>query len=191
LYYKIRYGPEAHLALQELQAEATSDVLGLAYLGLITFRGSTVQDVLVEDAVRGAAMISIVRPWLSNHSDDGNVQHVLGNIYDLGIGVSVDCKLAFQYHLKSALAGNVGGQFTVAAFYDGHCNTPVEDVKSFQYRKLAADQGLAIAQYYTGFDYCYGIRTTVNKPACIRYVKLAASQGLREAQYTLSVYIVK
>lgn len=119
---------------------------------------------------------------IAQNSRNPKASFSLGKLYDHGIGVSKDSRLAEQYYLIGAHDGHAGSQFALSMLYtEGGNNINADPNKAFQYLKLSADNNHAEAQCNLGVMHLRNNQDNLGA----HYLKLAADQGDSRAQYNL------
>ena len=110
-------------------------------------------------------------------------QHVLGEMYEKGIGLPQNHTLAHQWIKKSAEQGNRYSQFSLGLMYsDNEYSNPE---KSHKWIKRSAEQGLSQAQLTLGLMYYTGLQKQKNYKKAYKWVKKATEQGNPQAQLLL------
>jgi len=77
-------------------------------------------------------------------------QHMLGQMYWVGLGVPKDYDEAAKWYQKAAEQGQAEGQFALAYMYQHGQSVPRDPSKAVELYRKAANQGLALAQYQMG-----------------------------------------
>src|SRR5262249_49439004 len=87
---------------------------------------------------------------------DAQVQHRLGSIYYLGIGVVADCAMALEWYRKAADQGLAKAQVAVGSTYEFGCGGSRDSVEAAKWYAKAAAQLNGDAMYDLGDMYEIG-----------------------------------
>ena len=118
---------------------------------------------------------------------DAEMQYYLGVCYENHRGTKTDKKAALYWIEKSAEAGYVGAQRSLASDYSvGALGLKKDKEKAFFWQKKAAEQGDAHAQNSLGHLYSDGEGTTKDPAKAVYWFKKSADQGICTAQYYLA-----
>ena len=112
-------------------------------------------------------------------------QRSLGLMYELGLGVQPNDKLAARWYTLAAEQGDAAAQFSIGRLYvagDG----VVQDYKSaVKWFTRAANQGSADAQYRLGKMHAQGKGVEQDYVEAVKWLRRAAEQGVASAQLVL------
>ena len=121
---------------------------------------------------------------INQESDDSF--NDLGDIYRIGLGVSVDNQKAFNYYLKSAENNNPIGLLSVGYCYENGIGIKKDEKEAVEYYRESSQRGNANALRNLGLCYKYGIGVNINNKKSINYFKEAAEMGHTVSQYNLA-----
>ena len=112
---------------------------------------------------------------------NASAQAILGNMYDIGEGVTQDYKQAVKWYRKSAEQGNALAQFNLALrYYNGQGVT--QDYKqAVKWYRKAAEQGDVEAQNNLGNMYREGKGVTQDYVLAHMWFNIAAASGQKFA----------
>ena len=81
--------------------------------------------------------------WYRSAAEQGDscAQYVMGNIYDLGIGVDRDTAQAIEWYKKAAIQGNTGAQRILGSSYYFGRGVAKDKAEAVKWYSLAAEQG--------------------------------------------------
>ncbi len=116
---------------------------------------------------------------------DAQAQYRLGEMYDLGQGVTQDYKLAAQWYRRAAQQGHAQAQFALAEMYkngDGVAKDMKEAVRWYQ---RAAKQGNPGAQLLLGVLYESGVGVPADPATAAKWYRKSADQGDARAMLLL------
>jgi len=108
-------------------------------------------------------------------------QHIVGMLYEKGIGVEKNVDKAVEYYEKAAKQGFAGAQARLGVMYrlgDGVAKDPKLAEK---WLKKAARQDVAEAQYHLAQMYLHGETTSPNVDAALKWLRRSADQGFDKA----------
>ncbi len=137
----------------------------------------------------GAPPTKIMRAWRKT-AEGGHAmaQCKLGNCYDIGKNVALDCKAASEWYAKAAAKGLASGQFNLGMVYERGDGVS-QDIKAAAawYAKAAA-QSHASAYFNLGVLYIIpGMGVAKDIEAAAAWFAKAAAQGRVKAQFNLGV----
>ncbi|GBB94209.1 hypothetical protein RclHR1_02310015 [Rhizophagus clarus] len=105
-------------------------------------------------------------------SDDSIAQNNVGNYYKLGEVITKNEKKAFEWYMKSAIAGCAEGQCNLGYCYENGRGTD----------KKSANGGYAYGQYNLGFCYENGLGTVKDDEKAFEWYLKSANNGCATAQ---------
>lgn len=108
-------------------------------------------------------------------------QYELGCMYDFGIGVDKDEKLAFSWYMKSAEQGYAPAQHNVAFFYESGTAVDANIDKAVFWYLKAAEQEFDQSQCSLGVLYEFGTGVKKDIKQAISWYEKAAAQGNAKA----------
>ena len=180
--------PEAQRLFR--QAAERGHTLAMTFLGDIYING----DGVPEDKDEGTKWYRKAMPELQRLADRGDpvAQVQYGFMFDVGIGIEVNKKMALEWYQKSANQGHWLGQANVAFAYADGKGVPQDYVKANDWYRKAAAQDYAQAQKALGNAYREGLGVAKNDEDALQWYRKAAVQGDAFAQFWLgSMYAGK
>jgi TPR repeat protein len=133
---------------------------------------------------KAAASVQAIRSAASN--GDAAAQLKLGEMYDLGQGVTQDYKEAVKWYRRAAEQGNAAARFALAEMYKNGDGVPQDVQAAIKWYRLAAGQDYALAQLLLGVLYESGTGVTANVSEATNWYRLAANSGEAHAQLLLA-----
>ncbi|MEM6414391.1 MAG: hypothetical protein AAF720_07015 [Pseudomonadota bacterium] len=112
-------------------------------------------------------------------------QHLVGYLYETGLGGVSDRKAAENFYRRSAKAGYVDGQLSLGLFYLEGKKADVQPSLAFKWLNAAADQGDPRALSRLGALYIDGIGTDRDIKIGLSLFERAAALGDRDALFFL------
>lgn len=170
-YNRARYcGDEASVQLIKTKSE-TGSLLACAYLGILYAVGCT---GVAKNVTAAKTWIKKALPFVQDEANGGCMfaQHICGDLYVEGLGVTKDLKVAARHFKQAAAHGMSMGQYSLAALHEVGRGVKLDKPSAVKYYKLAADQGHAAAQYSAGRCYENGIGVTKEQRSALRYYKI-------------------
>jgi TPR repeat protein len=123
--------------------------------------------------------------WLQDRAQDGSpeAQYFLGWHYELGFGITMSHKDAFEWCMKAAEQEYPAAQSLMGwYYYSGDYGVEKSLEKAFTWFTLAAEQGDSQAQYWVGDCYENGFGISKSYEKALNWYKRAADQGHHDAQ---------
>ena len=109
----------------------------------------------------------------------------MGQVYEYGVGVTIDLKEAVKWYRLSAEQGDSSGQSKLGFLYQTGKVLGQDLKKAVKWNRLSAKQGFAKAQSNLGGMYRDGQGVPQDYKEAIRLYRLAAEQGYAPAQSNL------
>ena len=127
--------------------------------------------------------------WFERAAIQGNAyaEQRLGDLYEQGLGVPANRKLAFDWRLKAANRGIVAAQLKVGKMYQEGAGVAKDIDQAIYWFHRAATEGNAEAQYLLGRLYHYGGDVEVDRAAARSWFEKAAQQGYEGAIHILNL----
>ena len=122
--------------------------------------------------------------WFEKAAVQGNgyAEARLGDLYDEGLGVTENLKLAFDWREKAANRGNVKAQCELAKMYLEGRGVQKDSKKALQWLDRSANEGNPEAQYLLGRIYHLGTEdVAANRSLSKSWLDKAALQGSENA----------
>ena len=143
---------------------------------------------LYQAAVKGSAE---ARETLLRMANAGNArgQNAVGNLYNHGQGVETNHELANTWYRKSAMAGFVLAQFSLAWNQHHGIGTPMDYALALDNYKRAAEQGHPSAMNNAGVMLERGTGTAMDLKAAFGWHMRAAETGLARGAYNVGRYL--
>ncbi len=118
---------------------------------------------------------------------DGAANHLLGYLYQKGLGVHADIGAALRYYGDAAIAGNADAQLALGLLaYEGDGVYPDYERAAGWFR-LAAAQGDARADVRLGLLYAEGAGVAQNRVAAANHFARAAAKGDADGAFWLGL----
>ncbi len=111
---------------------------------------------------------------------------LIGYIYEKGLGIASNDKVAYSWYVKAAKMGDVNGIFAQALMLSAGRGVKKDRRQAAALFAKAAKQGHAAAQYNLAMVYAHGIVVTENYKEAALWLKKSAQQRNHQAQYELS-----
>ena len=110
----------------------------------------------------------------------------LGMLYNNGIGVEQDAKVAFTHFLKAAEGGDPLGAYKAGCYYAGQFGdaVPADEERALAWKVKAAEAGYKLAQLEVGIAYA----RRGDHDRALPWFEAASRQGEPQALYNLSFY---
>ena len=108
-------------------------------------------------------------------------QYNLGNMYDIGLGVTQDYKEAVKWYSKAAEQGMATAQYNLGVRYEIGQGVTQDYKEAVKWYKKAAEQGHAKAQYILGLMYEYGLGVAQDYKSAHMWLNIAAANGFSMA----------
>jgi TPR repeat protein len=120
-------------------------------------------------------------------AEEGNdhAQYGLGQMYEMGNGVTKDIQEAFKWYKLSAEQGNAPAKFYLGLMYASGSGVTKDIQEAFKWYKLSAEQGYDEAQSNLGAMYAIGEGVKKDYKKAAKWYRLAAEQGFPLGQYNL------
>lgn len=127
--------------------------------------------------------------WFEQAAIQGNVyaQDRLGDLYQHGLGVPTNQKLAFDWRLKAANRGQLPAQVKVGKMYQEGSGVGKDIDQALYWFRRAATEGNAEAQFLLGRLYHHGGAVAVDRAAARSWLGQAAQQGYESAVLFLNL----
>lgn len=114
-------------------------------------------------------------------------QFLIGKMYMLGYGVSIDYTEAMNWYMKSATSDYAPAFNNIGFMYKEGMGVEKDFNESLTWYRKAADKGFATAQAYIGMVYLYGQGVDVDKSEAFKWLKMAADQNESRAMVLLGL----
>lgn len=111
----------------------------------------------------------------------------LGMMYENGIYVKKNEKVAFKYYYSAAHDGLKEAQYKLGQMYLNGTVIDRNFNEAFKYMNMSANQGCPFAQNDLGVMYDEGLGITADPTKALEYYKAAAAQGHIEAFYNIGL----
>jgi TPR repeat protein len=108
-------------------------------------------------------------------------QFYLGEIYEGGVGVSIDYAAALKWYRLAADQDHALAQRRLGSMYSRGLGTDKDETKAFQWYLKGARNGDVLAQFEAGLRYGKGLGTARNAVEAYKWLTIAASYGDPEA----------
>ncbi len=120
-------------------------------------------------------------------ADDGDAdaQHLLGHLYEKGLGVTADLARAMELYARAALHGQADAQFALGELALRGDQVKPDPARAVAWFKLAALRGHPGAKMRLGLIYAEGLGVEKDLAAAADYFEAAAASGDADAQYHL------
>lgn len=127
--------------------------------------------------------------WFEQAAIHGNAyaEERLGDLYEQGLGVPANSKLAFDWRMKAANRGVLQAQLKIGKMYQEGVGVGKDIDQAIYWFHRAATEGNAEAQYLLGKIYHYGSDTEVDRAAAHSWFEKAAQQGYEGAIMLLNL----
>jgi TPR repeat protein len=109
-------------------------------------------------------------------------QFNLGNMYEKGIGTSIDYQQAREWYGKAAATGHAKASFSLGLMYHEGTGVKRNNKTAFKWFNDAAGQGSTSAQYYLGKLYASGSGVPRNYTKALDWYSMAADSGFNQAR---------
>lgn len=119
--------------------------------------------------------------------NDSSAMNSLGNMFFYGDTVKQNYDLAFEYYKKSALLGNMNGQFNLAMSYGSGLGVDQDLHSAKEWCLKAANQGLVDAVNQMGVICDAGLGTPVDRKQAFQWYLKAAKRGFASAQFNVGL----
>ena len=118
-------------------------------------------------------------PYLQRAAKAGSAraQDFLGYMYECGLGVEKNYKIAMNLYVKAEAANYGPGIVSIGRLYEKGLGVPKSQEKAFAYYKKAADIGCAEGEYQTGLGYIFGKGTEKNPEQAFEYIRRCTTGG--------------
>lgn len=118
-------------------------------------------------------------PYLQRAAKTGSAraQDYLGYMYECGLGVEKNYKIAMNLYSKAEAAGYGPGIVSIGRLYEKGLGVPKSPEKAFGYYKKAADIGCAEGEFKTGMCYKVGYGTQENIEQAFEYLQRSTTGG--------------
>lgn len=193
LFYALRYGVSNIRHWESLHGYGE---IALGYLSILHWHGCeycTCSDIMADIYALEYVLHYVSTAHSSWAACDMYTCHVLGYLYEHGIGVQRNSTMALQLYHRAASSSETRGRrhmislFRLSSFYEKGVAVEQDQDAAFEYLLMSADQGHGPAQTDLGYFYDHGIGVQMNSTAAVHYYRLAATQGNSEAQYNLGL----
>lgn len=114
-------------------------------------------------------------------------QFLIGKMYMLGYGVTIDYTEAMNWYMKAATSDYAPAFNNIGFMYKEGMGVEKDFSKSLTWYRKAADKGLATAQANIGIAYLYGQGVDVDKSEAFKWLKMAADQNESRAMVLLGL----
>jgi TPR repeat protein len=167
-----------------LKSARALDPIGMGEAATFYFQGATIaKDLKRADELGKSCLKSLTTLAEKNVM---NAQIVLGNLYNLGIGVPKDAEKALGWYRKAAATNARIANLHMAFWYSEH-EKNVPRVEMLKWLRKAAEQDSATAQWILGAHQLLGTDVPKNGAVGLELLKNAAEQNLPHAQRELSL----
>ena len=130
-----------------------------------------------------AKALSIVRA--PAEQGDASAQHVLGYLYQNGLGVEQNSFEAVKWYRLAANQEFTFSQRNLGFMYANGFGVTKDEAEAIKWYKLAANKGDAQSQINLGDTYKNSIGLTKDDAEAVKWYRLAANQGLARGQFNL------
>jgi len=121
--------------------------------------------------------------------NDSDCSCALGRAYTYAYGTAKNDSKAFEYYMRSAIAGNVRGINGVGTCYENGQGVAKNHEQARSWYQKAADKGHAIGQYNMGRVLMYGYGGPKDEAKATEYWKLSADQNYANAAFQVGKYL--
>jgi TPR repeat protein len=118
---------------------------------------------------------------------DAAAQLDLGEMYQLGLGVTKNPEEAVRWYAKSAAQGNVMAELNMGSAYAAGAGVKKDDAKALSLWLKAADQGNTRAMHNVALMYSRGRGAKVDGARAIKYYSKAIEAGFQPSILNLGV----
>ncbi|NNE39600.1 MAG: sel1 repeat family protein [Marinicaulis sp.] len=119
-----------------------------------------------------------------------DAQHLIGYIYERGLGVQRDVMRAIDLYARAAAGGHADSQFALGELAFTGAFAKQDDAKAFAWYKRAAENGHTRGQTRLGFMYANGLGVDPDPAKAKELFETAGAAGDPEAQYNLgAIYL--
>lgn len=125
---------------------------------------------------------------LKAEQGDANAQQNLGHMYDYGLSVPEDDKVAVKWYTLAAEQGLAESQYSLGVMYEQGFGVLEDDKVAVKWYTLAAEQGYVDAQNNLGGMYSRGHGVTTNVQTGVKWYTRAAEQKNTSAMFNLGEY---
>ena len=127
--------------------------------------------------------------WFEQAAILGNAyaEEKLADIYEQGLGVPANQKLAFDWRVKAANRGMINAQVKVGIIYQEGVGVGRDTDQAIYWFHRAAAEGNAEAQYRLGRIYHFGNDVEVDRAMARSWFEMAARQGYEKAVMLLDL----
>jgi len=129
-----------------------------------------------------ATVSAITLDYLAR-SGDGSSQHMMGTLYQYGIGVQRSSSMASMWVEEAATSGIAASQFSAGVAYI-QAGLPS---RAATWWELAARQGHCDARYSLGLLFLTGVGVDIDYAKASSLIKQAANGGFADAQFFLAL----
>lgn len=144
--------------------------------------------LVYQAAVTGSGQARETLLRLAN-AGNARAQNAVGNLYNQGYSVETNHELANTWYRKSAAAGFVLAQFSLAWNQDHGIGMPVDYALALDNYKRAAEQGHPSAMNNVGVMLERGMGTPVDRKGAFDWHMRAAETGLARGAYNVGAYL--
>ncbi|MBI3525303.1 MAG: sel1 repeat family protein [Betaproteobacteria bacterium] len=132
---------------------------------------------------------AIAARWFERAAIQGNgyAEEKLGDLYEQGLGVDQNLKLAFDWRVKAANRGNLQVQVKLGKMYRDGVGVDKDAAKALYWFKRSATEGNAEAQTLLGQMYHYGLGVEPDRAAAKSWFEKASQQGDESAIYFIQL----
>jgi TPR repeat protein len=117
---------------------------------------------------------------------DAAAQLDLGEMYQLGLGVTKDPKQAVAWYTKSAAQGNVLAELNLGSAYAAGAGVTRDDARALALWQKAADHGNPRAMHNVALMYSHGRGADTNGAKAIEYYDKAIAAGYSQSILNLA-----
>jgi TPR repeat protein len=114
-------------------------------------------------------------------------QNNLGVMFDHGLGVEENDKMAVAWYRKAADKGNAQAQYSLGLMYGNGHGVTEDDRAAVKWYRLAAEQGSKNAQFHLALVYDFGEGVKEDDSVAAQWYQKAAELGDFRAQYNLAL----
>jgi TPR repeat protein len=146
----------------------------------------TVADILAAMKQGNYALaLRLARPLAE--AGNAEAQAMVGNLYELGLGVAQDHSKALGWFTRAADQGNVTAETALGRMYSKGAGVQMDSVKAYRWFALAAKQGDVDAQCAIGDLYSEGNRVPQDYGEAVKWYRIAAEMNNDAAQAKLGL----
>ena len=132
-----------------------------------------------------ALALRLARPLAE--AGNAEAQSIVGNLYEMGLGVAPDQSKALQWYALAADQGNVAAENALGRIYSQGAGTQMDASKAYHWFSIAAKQGDTDAQCAIGDLYAEGNGVPQDDSEAVKWYRMAAEKSNDAAQANLGL----